>query len=77
MLTKKKKTDEAACSETAIKFSMDSLCPTFFSLKYAPFTLCDVEGSFSMFKNVQSDKRMSLNKDNLEKLVMHCLKKNK
>ena len=25
-----------------------------------------------MFKNVQSDERMSLNDDNLEKLVVHC-----
>ena len=28
-----------------------------------------------MFKNVQSDKRMSLNEDNLEKLVVHCFTK--
>ena len=34
--------------------------PQISSLKYAPLTTCDVEGSFSMFKNVQSDKRMSL-----------------
>ena len=30
-----------------------------------------------MFKNVLSDKRMNLNEDNLEKLVVHCFIKNK
>ena len=30
-----------------------------------------------MFKNVQSDKCMSSNKDNFEKLVVHCFRKNK
>ena len=30
-----------------------------------------------MFKIVQSDKCMSLNEDNLEKLVVHCFMKNK
>ena len=40
--------------------------------KYALVTSCDVEGSFSMFENMLSDK------DNLEKLVVvHCLRKNK
>ena len=38
--------------------------PQISSLKYAPVTSCDVEGSFSMFKNVQSDKCMSLSEDN-------------
>ena len=46
--------------------------PQISSLKYASVTFCDVEGSFSMFKNVLSDKRMNLNEENLEKLVMHC-----
>ena len=39
------KTEEAACSETAIKFSIDSSCPKFL-LKYAPLISCDVEGYF-------------------------------
>ena len=30
-----------------------------------------------MFKNVQSDKRMSLKEDSFEKLVVHCFIKNK
>ena len=46
------------------------------SLKYAPVTSRDVEESFAMFKNVQSGKHMSLNEDNLEKLVVHCFIKN-
>ena len=28
-----------------------------------------------MFKNVQSDKFMSINEENLEKLVVHCFRK--
>ena len=44
--------------------------PQISSLKYAPITSCDVEESFSMFKNVKSEKRMSLNEDNLAKLVV-------
>ena len=44
------------------------------SLKYAPVTSCDVEGSLSVFKNVLSDKHMKLNEDNLQKLVVHYLK---
>ena len=40
------------------------------SLKYAPVSSCDVEGSFSMFVIGLSDKRMSLNEDNLEKLAV-------
>ena len=36
-----------------------------------------LEESFSMFRNVQSDKRMSLNEDNLEKLVVYSFIKNK
>ena len=36
------------------------------SLKYAPVISCDVEESFSMYKNVRSDKRMTLNEDNLD-----------
>ena len=38
--------------------------PQISSLKYAPVTSCDVEESFCMFKNVQSDIRMSFNEDN-------------
>ena len=49
--------------------------PQISSLKYASVTSCDVVESFSMFKNVLSDERKSLNEDNLEKLVVHCLKK--
>ena len=62
-----------------IKFSrpIDSLCSKFLhsSMYLSLFYILD--GSFSMFKNVLSDKRMSLNEDNLEKLVVHCFRKNK
>ena len=51
--------------------------PQFSSLKYAPVTSWDVERSFSVFKNVQFGKFISLNEGNLEKLVVHCLRKNK
>ena len=73
----KKKTEEAACLQTAMKFSIGSLCPKFLHWNYAPVTSCDVEGSFSKFKNVQADKLTSLNEDSLEKLVVHCFRKNK
>ena len=51
--------------------------PKISSLKYAPVTSCHVKRLFSMFKNVLSYKHMSLNKENLEKLVVHCFRKNK
>ena len=54
----KEKTEQAACLDTAIQFSIGSLLPQISSLKYAPVTSCDVEGSFSIFKNVISYKRM-------------------
>ena len=61
----KEKAEEAACSETAINLVQTHFAPNFFT-KYAPVTSCYVEES--MFKNVQSDKRMSSNEDNSEKL---------
>ena len=60
------------CNKILYRFTLLQIS----SLKYAPVTSCDVEESFSMCKNVQSDKRMSLNEDNLEKLVVHCYIKN-
>ena len=66
----KEKTEEAACLENAIKFNINSLCPKF--LKCVPVTSCNVEESFYIFKNVQSDKCMSLNEEKLEKVVVHC-----
>ena len=54
------------CNKILYRFTL----PQISSLKYAHVTSCDAEESFSMFKNVQSDKRMSLNEDNLEKLVV-------
>ena len=56
------------CNKISYRLSLSQ----FSSLKYAPVTSCDIEESFSMFKNVQSHKHMSLNVDNLEKLVVHC-----
>ena len=62
--------------KTAIKFRYRLILPQISSLKYAPVTSCVVEGSFSMFKNVMSyTVCMSLNEDNLEKLVVHSFKK--
>ena len=66
----KEKTQEAVCLETAIIFLYRFTLPQISSLKYAPVTSCDVQEPFSMLKNVQSDKRMSLNEDNLEKFVV-------
>ena len=40
----KEKVEEAACSETAIKFSETQFAPNFFT-KYASVTSCDVEES--------------------------------
>ena len=46
------------------------------SLKFAPVTSCDVERSFSAFKNVLTDKRTSLSEENLERLVVvYCSKR--
>ena len=59
------------CNKMLYRFTL----PQISSLKYAPVTSCDVEESFYMFKNVQADKRMSLNEDNLEKLVVHFFRK--
>ena len=61
------------CNKILYRFTL----PLISSLKYAPVTSCDVEESFSMFKNVQSEKRTSINENNLEKLVVHCFIKNK
>ena len=55
------------CNKILYRFTLHQIS----SLKYASVTSCDVEESFSMFKNVQSDKRMNLNEDNLEKLLFH------
>jgi hypothetical protein len=38
--------------------------------KYAPVTSCDVERSFSVFKNIFADRRRSYLFDNLKKVVM-------
>ena len=60
------------CNNILYRFTL----PQIYSLKYAPVTSCDVEESFCMLKSVQSDKRMSLNEHNLEKVVVHCFTKN-
>ena len=42
-------------------------------VRFAPLVSCDVERSFSMFKNVLSDNRKKFTVENLEKfLVVHC-----
>ncbi len=41
--------------------------------KFCPTASVDVERSFSQYKNVLSDKRQSLTKENLKKIMMcHC-----
>lgn len=46
------------------------------SLKFAPITSCDVERSFSVYKNILTDKRRNLTENNLEMLlVVNCAKK--
>ena len=49
------------CNKIWYRFTL----PQISSLKYTPVTSCDVEESFPMFNNVQSDKHMSLSEDNL------------
>lgn len=45
-------------------------------LKFAPATSCDVERSFSAYKNILSDRRHSMTTENLEKyLIVHCTSK--
>jgi hypothetical protein len=43
------------------------------SFKYAPIQSCDVERSFSMYKNVLADNRTNFTPENLEMyLICHC-----
>ena len=43
------------------------------SLKYCPITSCEVERSFSQFKNILTDNRHQFSLQNLEEyLVIHC-----
>lgn len=45
--------------------------------KYAPITSCDVERSFSQYKNILSDKRLNFTTENLKfYVVTHCNFKN-
>lgn len=47
------------------------------SLRYCPVTSCDVERSFSSYKNILSDRRKNFLPENLEKyLVVYCNKNN-
>jgi hypothetical protein len=39
-------------------------------LKFLPVTSCDVERSFSLYKNILTEKRHSLTPDNIEKLLI-------
>jgi hypothetical protein len=40
------------------------------SFKYCPIATADVERSFSIYKNVLSDKRQSLTKENLSRIMI-------
>lgn len=43
------------------------------SMKFAPITSCDVERSFSAYKNILSDKRQNFSPNNLNQLlVIYC-----
>ena len=72
----KEKAYEVACSETAIKFSIDSICPKFLHYVCIHHFVWR-RRIHCMFKNVQSNKCMILNEDSLEKLVVQCFIKNK
>lgn len=52
----------------------DDISPEKFNLlKFAPATSCDVERSFSVYKNILSDRRHSMTMENLEMyLIVHC-----
>lgn len=46
------------------------------ALKYAPMTSCDVERSFSIYKNILRDNRTSFTPENLEKyMICNCEKR--
>jgi hypothetical protein len=48
----------------------------FHLLKFALTTSCDVERSFSAFKRILSDRRLSMTAENMEKyLLVHCVSK--
>jgi len=40
------------------------------ALKYAPMTSCDVERTFSVYKNIFTDRRCSFTEENLEMYVI-------
>ena len=43
------------------------------AFKYAPVTSCDVERSFSAYKNVLIEKRTNFTEENIEKnLICYC-----
>jgi hypothetical protein len=49
----------------------------FHLLKFAPVTLCDVERSFSAYKRILSDLRLSMTADNMEKCPWFTVYRNK
>lgn len=57
--------------------SIENILPSTIPLyKYAPVTTCDVERSFSIYKNILSDRRQSMSTDNIEKyLIINCATK--
>lgn len=57
---------------------IDSLCPTELeAFKYAPVVSCDVERSFSQYKQILQDCRRSFVFENLRKhLIIYCNKFN-
>jgi hypothetical protein len=47
------------------------------AMKFAPMVSCDVERSFSVYKQILSDKRMNFTPENLEMyLICNCEKRN-
>lgn len=57
--------------------SIENILPSTIPLyKHAPVTTCDVERSFSIYKNILSDRRQSMSTDNIEKyLIINCATK--
>lgn len=62
-------------NEEKIKYKqLDKMTPADLAyFKYAPFNSCDVERSFSQYKNILTDRRRSFTLDNLIKhLIISC-----
>jgi hypothetical protein len=61
------------CGQREIELAPNEIA----AMKFAPLTSCDVERSFSIYKNILADNRTSFTPENLEKyIVCNCEKRN-